>query len=489
MRNTLPLTYVPKKITNNAMLLYIVALVVISGLFHSYILNWKWMVMSIGEVTICFFGLNNLTRDWQKYSPKLFGQRLFGVAFAVRLLWVIVTWWLYQSVCGDAFGYENADATFYHEMGMGGAQWLRDGHWNLFDYLSQAAGYGSGARRSLAFSDTGFPIYMAYVYFLTNNSIFIARVLNCVWGAWTAVMIYKIGHRHFDESTARIAGVMTALLPTLWYYCGTQLKEVWMVFLCVAFVEEIDKLLLERRLRVLPIAVVSAIGTYMFMIRTALAGVMIIAMLCALVLTSNKMVKWGKRSMYGVLAALFVVLVLLSNSSIRNDFFGMVETGSSEQKGNMEWRSQRAGGNTLARYASSAVFAPMIFTLPFPTLVEIPGQEPQKMIAGGNFCKNILSYFTLLAMFMLLFSGDWRKHVMPLFVMLGYLVVLVFSNFAQSGRFHQPVMPFEMLFAAYALAKFRERRLYKYGYTFWLVLMFVADVAWSWFKLRGRGMV
>ena len=488
MRNIEPVTFVPKHITNNAILVYLIALMVVSGLFHSYILDWKWMLMGIGEVTICFMGLNTLTRDWRRYTPKYFGQRLFGVAFAVRLLWVVVTWWLYMSQCGNAFGYENADATFYHEMGMGGAQWMRDGHWNLFDYLRQAAGYGSGVKHAIAFSDTGFPIYMAYVYLLTNNSIFIARVLNCVWGAWTAVMIYKIGQRHFGESPARIAGLMTALLPTLWYYCGTQLKEVWMVFLCVAFVEESDKLLLDRKARVLPIAVVAGIGMYMFMIRTALAGVLIIAMLCALVLTSNKMLKWGRRSVYGILAALFVVLVLLSNSSIRNDFFGMVETGSSEQRGNMEWRSRRDNGNVLARHAGSAVFAPMIFTLPFPTFVEIQGQEPQKMNCGSNFCKNILSFFTLLSMFMLLLSGDWRNHVLPLFVMLGYLVILVFSNFAQSGRFHQPAMPFEMLFAAYALWKFKEKRYYKNIYTFWLVLMFVADIAWSWFKLRGRGL-
>ena len=483
-----PLTYVPKKLTNNAMVVYFLALLVVSALFHSHMLNWKWTLFGIVEVTVCFVGLNNLTRKWQTISPKLYAKRLFGTAFAVRLIWVIVTWWLYMSVTGDAFGYENADATFYHEMGIGGAQWLRDGHWNLFDYLSTAAGYGSGEKHSVAFSDTGFPIYMSVVYLLTNNSIFLARVFNCVWGAWTALMIYKIGQRHFGESTARIAGVMTALLPTLWYYCGTQLKEVWMVFLCVAFVEEIDKLLLERKVRVLPIVVVAGIGTYMFMIRTALAAVMIIAMLCTLVLTNNKMVKWGKRTIYAMLAVLFVFVVLLSNSSIRNDFFSMVETGSSEQKGNMEWRSQRANGNTLARHASSAVFAPMIFTLPFPTLVETPGQEPQKMNCGGNFCKNILSFFTLLAMFMLLFSGDWRKHVLPLFVMLGYLVVLVFSNFAQSGRFHQPAMPFEMLFAAYALAKFKEKKIYKTGYTAWLALMFIATIAWSLFKLRGRGM-
>lgn len=40
---------------------------------------------------------------------------------------------------------------------------------------------------------------------------------------------------------------------------------------------------------------------------------------------------------------------------------------------------------------------------------------------------------------------------MPLALMLGYVVVLAVSTFAQSERFHQPVVPFEMMFAAYGI--------------------------------------
>jgi hypothetical protein len=33
----------------------------------------------------------------------------------------------------------------------------------------------------------------------------------------------------------------------------------------------------------------------------------------------------------------------------------------------MEWRSTRVGGNSFAKYATAGVFAPLIFTIPFPT--------------------------------------------------------------------------------------------------------------------------
>ena len=39
-------------------------------------------------------------------------------------------------------------------------------------------------------------------------------------------------------------------------------------------------------------------------------------------------------------------------------------SGSEEQSKNMEWRSQREGGNQIAKYSGATVFAPLIFTIP-----------------------------------------------------------------------------------------------------------------------------
>lgn len=484
-----PITSIPKQFTNRAIVVFISALLTVSMLFNNAILDWKWMLFGLVQVVVFFYFASNWTYQWQRVSYKKFAQNVFLSALMLRLIYVLFTYWFYTQVTGSPFGYDNGDATFYDEAARDGAAWIRDGHLNLMELYRTRYGLGSSMRGSIGYSDIGFPMYLSYIYLLTNNSILLARLLNCVWGAWTALLIYKIGVRNFGEPIGRMAGVLVSLMPSLWYYCGTQLKEVWMVFLVVLFVEQGDYLLRERHLKAVPVVIVSVIVLYMFMMRTALAAVMVIAFLCALVFSSTRIVKWGQRVIYGVLAAVFVVLVLFANTNIRSDFESMIETNSSEQAGNMQWRSRRENGNSLARYASASVFAPLIFTIPFPTIVETPHQEVQKIANGGNFDKNIISYFTIAAMFMLLLSGNWRKHILPLFVMLGYLVVLVFSNFAQSGRFHQPIVPFEMLFAAYAIGRLNiEKPIYRKGVNYWLILMFLADIAWSWFKLRGRGM-
>ena len=171
----------------------------------------------------------------------------------------------------------------------------------------------------------------------------------------------------------------------------------------------------------------------------------------------------------------------------------MWETGGSTQEVHAEWRSKRkdkAGlQQSFAKYAGAAVFAPMIFTIPFPTMAETPGQENQKLIHGGNFVKNILSFFTIIAIVLLLITGEWRKHVLSLAILFGYLVVLVFSNFAHSERFHQPIIPFSLMMMAYGISKMNEMRWIRNWYPWWCTLMFFVVIAWNWFKLAGRGMI
>ena len=104
-----------------------------------------------------------------------------------------------------------------------------------------------------------------------------------------------------------------------------------------------------------------------------------------------------------------------------------------------------------------------------------------------NFVKNVMSGFTIFGIVLLLLKGDWRKHVLPLTLMVGYLVVIAFSNFAHSERFHQPALPFELMFAAYGVSQLQRKQVKWIDY--WMIFVMAVNVAWAWFKLAGRGLV
>ncbi len=475
-------SFIPKRVTSWAMLTYVAAILCCNILFASQMLHWQWWFFGAIEVLGFFYFANRLSKGWFYLKPLHFTQKIFWTSFFLRALWVVISYMLYQKWTGTAFAIDAGDELFYDEVAQYAASMMRNGNWSIYSNIQS---YSGGTQ----YSDMGYPIYLTFLYWIFGGSIMVPRLIKAILGAWTVILIYKLASRNLGEQVGRMTAVMCMLMPNLIYYCSFQLKEVEMVFLCILFAERADFLLRKGKLAFMPTAALMLIPSVMFTIRTALAAVMVMAFFCALLLSSERVVSWGRRALLLTLALVFAGVVLTTSTSIGHDIQQMWQTRGSNQQVNMEWRTVRDNGNQFAKYAGAAVFAPMIFTIPFPTMVETPHQENQKMIHGGNFVKNILSFFTISALLVLLFSGDWRKYVLPLAVLCGYLVVLVFSNFAQSERFHLPILPLTLMFAGYGISKMKEVWWIKKYFPYWCALMFVAAIAWNWFKLAGRGMI
>jgi len=486
-------------------MVYLLALVVVNVLFSNNALMIYWWVFGITEVLTFFLISHNLSKKWNvaRLPERSFVKRVFLIALILRLLYIAIVLLFNNWQCDDLFGYEAGDPIFYDEVAKNVAKWMRDGNLNPVECLRQYNGFGSDQKRAIQFSDIGFPLYLSFVYLISNDSIVFSRVLNCLFSAWTVILIYKLATRNFGDGPARMAAILCMLMPNLIYYCATGLKEVEMVFLTILFVERGDYILRKGKFSLIPVLGLIFIAFLTFTFRTVLGAVLILAFLTTLLFTSSRVIGWGRRVLVSIIAVAFIGTMLLQNASISNDVQSIVEERGSGQKENMEWRATRKNseGNVqqFAKYAGAAVFAPMIFTIPFPTMVEIPDQEQILMLNGGNFCKNITSFFTLLALFMFLFSGNWRKHILPVAMLCGYLVVLVFSRFAQSERFHQPILALALMFAAYGIYQAQigtpikgfigNRATYKRWFSVWLFAMFVAAIVWNWFKLAGRGMI
>ena len=480
------LPYIPKKVINIAMVTYILALVMCLIIYHLYALQWRWMLFGVIEVVGFFYFANACSRGWINFQPRRFIKNLFWWGFAIRVLWVIISYLLYMEWTGTAFSINAGDELFYDDMGHYGASLMRDGNFAIYGPLTKYAG-------TVAFSDMGFPIYLSIVYFIFFDSVIMARIIKAILGAWTAVLIYKLASRSFGEHVGRMAGIMCMLMPNLMYYCSMQLKEIEMVFLAMLFVERADALLRQPKMPWRSLFLLMLIPTFLFMIRTALAATLVMGFALALLLTSERVVKgWRRVLLIGAVGAFGLVLVA-SESNIITDVQQMWEVRGSTQQAHAEWRSKQKDQAGLqqrfAKYAGATVFAPAIFTVPLPTMAETPGQENQKMIHGGNYVKNIISFFTIAALFIMLFSGNWRRYVLPISILCGYLVVLVFSNFAHSERFHLPILPLHLMMAAYGISQMNKLRILKKGYPWWCVLMIVAALAWNWLKLAGRGMI
>lgn len=493
----------PRWLSTYPIVIYILALAVVSFTYSSYRMPWYYLLSGVVVVMVFFLYGSTAIKDTSLdkiRKESRFEKRIFLIAFIPRVIWMFLIYTIFMNSYGNAFGFENADATFYDQLGRDFAQGFREGH--IFSTWKDMTNY-------LDVSDMGYALYVGLIYWLTGATeiashalgaavttnpigIISVRLLKCLWSSLTVILIYRLAKRNFGAQTARVAAIFCALWPNFWYYCGAHLKETEMVFLGVLFVEQADQMLRSRQFTAWKVVPVLLIAAALFTVRTPLGLVAILALVFSIVMSSTRVVSWGKRIVVGFMAIALIGIV--AGNRIEERAIGLIEQAQGDyQEGNMRWRSERkdASGNTqrFAKYAGAAVFAPMIFTIPFPTMVRpFEGQEVQQLLNGGNFIKNILSGFTILALIMLLLSGKWREHLLPLSFMLGYLVVLTFSAFAHSERFHQPIMPLEMMFAAFGLSVVITKKKYKRWFTYWCVLIFVAAIAWNWFKMVGRGL-
>ena len=472
----------PKWLTRNALIVYILALAVVSFMYSAYSMPWYYLLSGIVAVMVFFLYGSTAIKDTsldKMQKESRFEKRLFVTAFVPRVLFMLLLYWVFQANYGDAFGFENADANYYHVQGQMFSEAIKNGR-----FVEEWRHANLGAD----ISDLGYASYVGLIYSFTNESIIFVRLLKCLWSAIAVLLVYRLAKRNFGEQTGRMTAIFCALWPNFWYYCTCHLKEAEMVFLGILFVEQADQMLRSRQFTAWKVIPVLLIGASLFTIRTPLALVAFLSLIFSVVMSSTRVVSWGKRVIVGGLA-LGLIAVTLGNQ-IQEQTRSLVQNvQSGQQENSMEYRAKREHGNAFAKYAGKSVFAPLIFTIPFPTMVRpFDGQEVQQLLNGGNFVKNVLSGFTIFSMFMLLISGKWREHLLPLSFLLGYLVVLTMSNFAQSERFHQPAMPFEFMFAAYGLSIAVTQKKYKRWFTYWCALMFVANVAWNWFKLAGRGL-
>lgn len=455
---------------------------------YGYVMPIQFASYSLLSLLLFFYGSRQMLLSWKHSKDRQFAKDLFIWALGVRLIWVVFSYAFFNNFTyGKVDGYGD-DNGWYMEFAKIIAQWLRgDNKEPIGDLLNSYR---------TAIDDTGYPFWLAVLYILSfeASDVFVPFIVKAFLSAYSCLCIYRVARRHFGDGAARMAGIFMCLNPYVLFWCPSLLKETEMMFLCCVYVDKTDEALSSgKRLTFLGLLPGMLAASALFFFRAPLGVVAILAILVHIVFASRRVMNAGKKVLIGLMVGL--VLMVGMGDRIRTQSETLLEqVRSGQQQSNMEWRSKRVdeGGKTqsFAKYAGAAVFAPLIFTIPFPTFnMANEAHVSQMQLSGANYIKNILSFFVVYVMIVLLLSGEWRKHVFILAYTLGYHLVLVMSNFAQSGRFHMPVFPMILLFAAFGIQVAKTNTRIRKWFPIVLAVEVVVCLVWNWFKLAGRGMI
>lgn len=468
------LGYFPKYFSNKAIVTYLIAFFIVTIMLYSSSMPALWMFWGIVEILLFFILSNSLSKKWGNINSKVFKSKIFWYSFLLSFAYITITYFLYNYLRGEPFEYDPSDGLAYHEEALWYVECFRKGIMKPYYEVYN----------SYSIDDKGYLFYLDRLYVLIDGNIYITRIIKCIYRAWMGVIIYKLASRNFGESVGRMAAIFCMLMPHFSFYVASHRKEMEMVLIAVLAIERIDYLLKSKVLRIKDFIISLCLIGVAFTFRTALGIAIGFGFAASLIFLGAKIISKKKRLTLIVIGS--ILLILLSGGVIANKVVELYETKLAGTQGkDMEWRSKR--GNEYAKYAGAAVFAPMIVAIPFPTMVDVSEQYNQQRLNGGYYIKNILAFFVMFSMFYVIKHKEWRKYVLIYGYTLSYLLMIAFSNFAHSERFHLPALPFLLILAAYGVSLCGKKE--KKYYVWYCYAMCGIAIAWNMFKLGGRGLL
>ena len=462
----------PKPIANRAIAIYLISLAIVSFVFHRYMMLPGYIVLGVTWVIGFFLLTHKWSVEWRHIPEKQFIRTLFLVALSIRLIWVVVSYFYYIHATGQPFEFDTADALGYHEE----AEWLASSEWETTWYYYFGEGYHGT-------SDIGYPLYLTILYKIFGPVIIIPRIIKAFLSAYTCILLYRVSERTFGQDVGRMSGIMGALMLNFVVYCGYHLKETEMIFLEVAFLERADYLIRSSKIRFWDVVLPTFLALTLFFFRTVLGAAAAFSLATGVLVSNAPSMKrgWKRTALigWGVLC-----VAVLGGGTIMNEVEGYWE----QKDENLEKRrtEQTLRGNQWAKYATGSVMAPLVVVLPFSTMVNVDGQYAQQTKHAGNFIRNFMGFFVLLAFYESIRQKTLRDFALAASFVIAYLGVVSLSGFSNSERFLLPGLPGLIMIWTFGISCLRKETFKLFNP--WCVVVVLMEVGWAYFKLGSRGL-
>lgn len=462
--------FFPKQIASKGVLVYFIALATVCFFFFRHLMPLVFVALGVMWVAGFFFLSASCSKSWARLSEASFVRAVFWTALGLRVAWVVFSYYFYTSQTGQPFEFDAADSYEYHDL----ALWWASMSWKqMFQFIDISQGV----------SDIGYPFYLSLLYRIIGPSVMGARLVKAMLGSFTCVLLYRLAERNFGLTTGRMAAIFAVFMPNLIIYCGLHCKEIEMITLIVAFLERADFIIRSHKFSIVNVAVTLLLAASLFFFRTVIGAVAILSLMAGLIFTSTNYTRRMRNLLVGVFCAAVLATVVGGTIAmeIEENWDARVENEVRKRE-----HQVRDNGAAWANYATGAVMAPMVVVLPFSTMVDTD-QGNQMVMHGGNFVRNFMGFFVILALFYALFKEKtWRNFTLLGAFVAGYLGIISVSGYANSERFLLPALPGLLAMAAYGVSKLNAK---SYGLMkYWLIVVVLMEVGWAYFKLGSRGL-
>lgn len=452
---------------------YLLALLVISVVFRDHAMELEWVLWGIGEVLFFFVFTTIFYPRWKNDKPKVFCHKVFWIALAIRLLYVVFSYYYFYNHAGGPFEGSGDEVGYYTRSALL-SKYIRKGDFGfVFDFLK---GY------SLGFSDHGYLIWLTFIHTIFGRKVWVARIFKVLMSAYLCIVVHRLSSRTFGERTGRLAAVMCVFMPLFIQLTGSHIKEMEMIFLSILALERMDYLIRSKKYTLWNILFPILLIGMSFGFRTVIGMCLIFAFLVFVILSPNHLVnRKGKIVALSTTLVVFLVFLFTVIGSEMKIVYMLNFSGTDYLA-----RKYESLGLKYSELSKSKYLFPGAFVLPLSPMVDV-APDHNKMFHGTIFIKNFLAFFAMLSIVIAIRQKKCRDFSLIGAYELSYLAIVMFTFTSNSERYHQPAVPLILVMAAYAMTHLRRKDLTLFY--IYCGLLFVALFAWNWIKLAARGMV
>ena len=451
------------------------ACLIIVAYFGTRAIHPTWIFANLVVVALFFIALNITTVRAMKLKSASFVWKLFWMALIARIVYMITIVYLAQLTTGSSFYVGAVDAIRYHRVSTEVSTLIHSG--NLQSVLPHLLYEYYGLMDNI-----GVALVIGIIYSLFGDSVIHAKLFFNLMGAGTVVLVYKTTRLLWDESVARLAGIMMAFFPIALFYSSVILKEEFVVFLVMLGIYILTKSVKNNSIGLTDMGLLLFAMTFIFLFRTA-AG----ALLVTLVVGMFVMNRFGGSIFVASIVAAFVFGMFIYFM----DMLGELDMYVDRIVGYADFSDARvrgvARGNPLATIVGTPIFVVLSFLAPFPSMVDIQlrvaaSHDATYYWVSGLIIWNFLIYFGIV--------GAWKairtKFNESLAVWgfaIGYSIILGITAMFTAVRFGYNAMPIFFILIAAGIH-------YRKEFPYWKVYIIGAVLlifAWNLFRLLGRG--
>jgi hypothetical protein len=182
---------------------------------------------------------------------------------------------------------------------------------------------------------------------------------------------------------------------------------------------------------------------------------------------------------------LYLFYSLAVSSDIFKDVNNQIEDSNDFFSRNLENEKSLLGDVKFDQVALAPIIVAGAAITPFPSYLDTEARQLSIFSRFQNDLVRNMMYFFMYVGLYFTFKNRFREYIGIIFFLIAYLGVITSAANSFQARFHMPIIPFVVIFIGVGVVEFKSKS--NRSWLIYLTFIFLAQLAWTYFKLDIRG--